>query len=200
VKLPAPPGTGPAVAFPHQDEFAWRFFIEAVRHLGDARVLHRARRYAGAITSSQKAAELGMKAVLVLDGSLGWWDELQQTHRPLEKIEKHPVLTYHFQALNNYNPSLIMGLRALEKLAPGKPDVKEFKRETQMNAEYPFFYLEKPASPAAGTTRAYFKGPSEYFTSADSLDHYRTAYELLAAYQTLYHRVAAWKVRLPRPL
>lgn len=97
--VPGPSAGAPSVVFPHQDEFARKFLAEAVRHLGDARVIHRAGRYPGAITSSQKAAELAIKAVLVLEGSLGWWERLQQTHRPLEEIQNHPVLTHHFQSL-----------------------------------------------------------------------------------------------------
>lgn len=33
-----------------------------------------------------KAAELGVKSALIVDGSLGWWDKLQQTHKPLVEI------------------------------------------------------------------------------------------------------------------
>jgi HEPN domain-containing protein len=56
------------VSFPSPDALAQEFFAEAVRHLGDARVLHRARRYPGAITASMKAVELAIKAVLIVDG------------------------------------------------------------------------------------------------------------------------------------
>lgn len=190
----------PRVAFPHQDQFARKFFTEAVRHLGDARLLHRAGRYPGAITSSQKAAELAVKAVLVLDGSQGWWDRLQQTHRPLEEIQTHPVLTHHFLALQSHSPTVIAGVSALERLAPSRPDVKEFKFETQVNTEYPFFYLLKPAAGTTGPTTSHFQCPSEYFTDTESLEHYRTAHELLTAYRVLYPRVRSWKLRLPRRL
>lgn len=134
--MPAP--GSPSVSFPHQDEFARKFFAEAVRHLDDARVLHRARRYPGSITSSQKAL-----------------------------------------------------------LSPGKPDLKEFKPEVQVNTEYPFFYLLPPPN---GPATSHFQGPSEYFTSTDSLGHYRTAHELLSAYQSLYPAVKRWRHRLPRAL
>jgi len=187
----------PSVRFPHQYEFARKFFGEAVRHLGDARVLHQAGRYPGAITSSQKAAELAIKAVLMLEGSLGWWERLQQTHRPLEEIQSHPVLTHHVQGLRNHSATLVTGITALERLAPSKPDVKEFKVETQANTEYPFFYLLR----AAGSpVTSHLDGPSDYFTEFESQDHFRTAHELLSAYKALYVQVRSWKHRLPRPL
>ena len=198
--VPGAPAGTPGVTFPHQDEFARKFFGEAARHLGDARILHQSARYPGAITSSQKAAELAIKAVLVLEGALGWWDRLQQTHRPLEEIQNHAVLTHHFQALHNHSPTLIAGVNALERLASSRPDVKKFEFETQVNTEYPFFYLLKPAAGATGPTTSHFEGPSDYFTGAESLDHYSTAHELLTAYQALYPKVRAWRHRLPRPL
>ena len=200
MSAPGSPAGTPRVAFPHADEFARKFFVEAVRHLGDARVLHKARRYPGAITSSQKAAELAIKAVLVLEGALGWWDKLQQTHRPLEEIQNHAVLTHHFQQLQNHGPTLIAGVTALERLAPARPEKKEFRFETEVNTEYPFFYLRRPAAGTTGPTTSHFQGPSEYFTEAESLEHYRTAHELLKVYQGLYLQVRRWKPRLPKPL
>lgn len=197
---PVPPSGTPPVAFPHQDEFARKFFAEAVRHLGDARLLNRAGRYPGAITSCQKAAELAIKAVLALEGTLGWWERLQQTHRPLEEVQNHVVLTHHFQALQRYSSTLTTGVKALELLSPSRPDVKEFKFETQVNTEYPFFYLLQPVGNAPGSTTSHFEGPGEYFICAESPEHYRTAHELLTAYQALYATVRSWKLRLPRPL
>jgi hypothetical protein len=186
------------VAFPQHQDLARKFFGEAVRHLGDARVLHRAKRYPGSIASSMKAAELGLKSVLIVDGSLGWWDRLQQTHKPLDEIRTHDVLKYHYQTLEQHNPALITAVAALEKLAPSRPDAKSFSLETQANAEYPFFYLQPSA--VGGPPTAHLVGPGEFFTDLDSLDHYRTAYELLTTYRALYSQIAAWKHHLPRPL
>jgi hypothetical protein len=198
--MPASPAVllPPPVAFPRPDELARKFFEEAVRHLGDARVLHRAKRYPGAITSTMKAAELGIKAALILDGSLGWWDKLQQTHKPLEDIRNHGVLKFHYQALLQHDPTLITNVAALEKLVPTRPDVQKFSAETEANTEYPFFYLEQ--STAGAPTVSHLVGPSEYFTETDSKDYYRAARELLMAYRTLYSQIAAWGIRLPRPL
>lgn len=91
----SPPSHRPA--FPRAEEYARCFFAEAVRHLVDASVQHRAGRYPAAITSSMKAAEMAIKAVLILEGSLGWWDRLQATHQPLTDVRQHPVHKYHFQ-------------------------------------------------------------------------------------------------------
>src|SRR5690242_16661223 len=102
--VPPPP---PRPAFPNQDAYARKFFGEAARHLGDAWILHREGRYPAAITSSMKAAELGLKAVLIVEGSMGWWDQLQRTHKPLDEIRQHPVLKHVYQELEQHDPALI---------------------------------------------------------------------------------------------
>lgn len=200
MSAPVSPIVPPAlpVVFPQHQDLARKFFSEAVRHLGDARVLHQARRYPGSIASSMKAAELGLKSVLIVDGSLGWWDRLQQTHKPLDEIRTHDVLKYHYQALEQHSLALITAVAALERLAPSRPDAKSFSLETQANTEYPFFYLDPSA--AGGPPTAHLVGPSEFFTDTYSLEHYRTAYELLTTYRVLYAPVRAWKLHIPRPL
>jgi hypothetical protein len=200
VSTPASPVvlSPPTVAFPQPGELARKFFWEAIRHLGDARVLHQGKRYPGAITSSMKAAELGIKAALIVDGCLGWWEKLQQTHKPLDEIRSHGVLKFHYQALHQHDPLLITAVAALEKLVPSRPDIQKFSAETEANTEYPFFYLEQ-STPGAPTI-SHLVGPSEYFTATASRDSYRTAHELLTAYQALYPQIKAWKHRLPRPL
>ena len=192
---PTPP---PRPAFPSQDIYARKFFVEAVRHLEDARILHAAGRYPAAITSSMKAAELGLKGVLILEGSMGWWDQLQRTHKPLDEIRQHSVLKHVLQDLELHDAALITGVTAMEKLAPARPDAKSFTLETQANTEYPFFYLQ-PA-PAGGPDTAHLAGPSEYFTEPESLTHYRTGHALLTACEALYTPVAHWSLSLPDPL
>ena len=145
-----------------------------------------------------KAAELGIKAALIVDGSLGWWDKLQQTHKPLDEIKAHGVLKFHHESLQQYNRTLVTAVAALEKLVPSRPDIQKFSAETEANTEYPFFYLEQ--STAGAPTTSHLVGPSEYFAETDSRDHYRTARELLTAYQALYPQIRAWKHRLPRLL
>jgi hypothetical protein len=194
---PAPTSTPPR--FPSKDEYARKFFVEARRHLEDARILHQAARYPAAITSSMKAAEIAIKAVLILEGSLGWWEKLQQTHEPFNEIRQHALLKYHSRALEQHSPTLIAGLTALEKLAPSRPDKGPLTFETQANTEYPFFYLQPPAASGAEDT-GHRVGPAEYFTEAESLKHYRTAHELMAVYQMLHAEVAAWGVGLPAAL
>jgi hypothetical protein len=145
-----------------------------------------------------KAAELGMKAGLILDGCMGWWDRLQQTHTPFKEMKDQAVLEGHHHLLTNHQPTLVAGIEALEKLVPSKPDLRKLTLETQVNTEYPFFYLQSGgvnSPPVGGLT-----GPSDYFTERDSLGHYRTAHELLTAYRVLFPRIHAWKLRLPAPL
>jgi AbiV len=188
----------PPPAFPPAGEYARKFFGEAVRHLEDASILHSARRYPAAISCSMKAVELAIKAVLILEGSLGWWEKLQQTHQPLTDIEKHPVHKYHFEGLQRHSPSLVADVKAIEKLAPARPGAGPLTLETQANTEYPFFYVA-PTS-AGGPDSAHLVGPSEYFTETESESHYRTAHELLTAYRGLYAAVTAWGFALPGPL
>jgi len=185
-------------AFPDRDVYAHAFFSEAIRHLEDASVLHHAGRYAGAITSALKGAELGIKAALILEGAMGWWDRLQQTHKPLEEIRGHPVLKHHFDMLEQQQPLLTVKVVAMEKLAPARPDAKSFSFETQANTEYPFFYLQ--AEPATRVDTAHLARPSEYFSQSDSLSYLRAVHELLTAYQTLIPAIAAWGCSVPPPV
>jgi HEPN domain-containing protein len=201
VSAPAPPGVTPSqrIAFPHQDEYAREFFGEAVRHLEDARTLHRMKRYAEAITSAMKAAELGVKAVLILDGSMGWWEKLQQTHTPLDDMRHHPVLKYHYQRLEQHDHGvLVADVMLLEKLVPSRPGAGSLDLATQENPEYPFFFLDPGHSGVPPSS--HLVGPRHHFTETDSTEHYRTARRLLGVYQTLYPQVKAWKHRLPKPI
>lgn len=193
-----PPPSPQRPQFPSPDEYAREFFKEAVRHLEDAYLLHEAKRYPAAITSSLKAAELSIKAALILEGSLGWRGDLQQTHQPLMKIENHPVLKYHAEWLDQQRPGLKAGITTIEKLAPGKPGAGQLTREDQANTEYPFFYLQ-PSSPG-DSVAAHLVGPSEHFTEPASLDHYRRAHELLTLYMDHHSKIKAWSLTLPSPL
>lgn len=188
----------PRVAFPSQDALARKFFREAARHLGDALILHDAGRFPGAINSSMKAAELGTKAVLIIHGSLGWWDQLLQTHKPLGEIKNHVILGNLLETLIQHDPVLANEALTLEALAPSRPGRGVFDLATQANTEYPFFYL-MPA-PAGGAPTAHLDGPGDHFNRHQSEGYYRTAHQLPAAYQVLYPKVRAWRHRLPRPL
>src|SRR5207244_342536 len=106
--------------FPSTDDWARALFREAARHLDDARTLHLAARHAAAIASTLKAAELGLKSVLVLDGALGWWDRLHTTHTPLGDISGHQILRRHADRLQAHQTTLPARIRDLEALAPGR--------------------------------------------------------------------------------
>jgi hypothetical protein len=145
-----------------------------------------------------KAVELAIKAVLIVDGGLGWWERLLQTHKPLNEIKNHDILGYHFRALEQHDRALVGKVVAMETLAPTRPDQKSFSFESQVNTEYPFFYLRQ--DPAGGDPTAHLEGPRDYFDQSQSEDHYRTAHRLLTAYQILHAAVGAWGQRLPKPL
>jgi len=143
-----------------------------------------------------KAAELGIKAALILDGSLGWWDKLLQTHRPLTDIKFHAVLKSHYAALENHDPALVASVTTLEKLVPSRAGGGNFDPDTEANPEYPFFYI----ATSAGTPTSHLVGPSQYFTDTDSAKHFQAARRLLTAYRVLYPQVRAWRIRLPGPV
>ena len=63
--------TPPHPEFPADDLLARYFFEEGIRHLEDAKILYQAQRFPAAIASAMKAAEFGVKAVVILDGAMG---------------------------------------------------------------------------------------------------------------------------------
>ncbi len=174
------------------------FFREAARHLQDARIFHRSGRHPGSITSAMKAVELGLKSVLLLYGAAGWLDAALQTHKVFAEINKTPLLTQGFlDALSNHDMALPSDIELLEELVPFKPDVKKLEMSHAANTEYPFFAFVPGAPP--NTTFQLFT-PDAYYTSADSIKHFRTAYRLLSALQLLSPKIKAWKIRLCRPV
>jgi hypothetical protein len=196
----------PLPVFPEDAEWARALFAEAARHLGDARLLHGAGRYAAAIASAQKAAELGLKSVLVLDGAPGWWEKLHTTHTPLSDISGHALLKRHEERLKGYNPTLPSKAKELEALAPSRPGAASFSAraganssaQTEANPEYPFFSADPDPNTQLLTPAIH--SPADYFGEAASRNYFGTAYSLLTALQTLYSAVAAWGVVLPAAL
>ena len=62
--------------FPAGEALARSFFEEGIRHLEDAEALYQAQRYPATIASALKAAEFGVKAIIIkaiiiLDGAMG---------------------------------------------------------------------------------------------------------------------------------
>ncbi len=190
--------TSPHAHFPDKDALARVLFEEGIRHLEDARVLHEARRYAAAIASAMKAAELGIKTVIVLDGALGWWDKTFTTHSPLTDIKALPIFRHHIVMLEEYRNTLIREVVEMESLAPTRPGAKAFDIELEKNPEYPF--LSYKVDPATGSGGFRLDAPSSYFAEADSQKYFNTAQDLLNAVATKYPAVSQWKLPLPNRL
>ena len=187
--------------FPDSQAFAQLFFQESTRHLEDARVLHAARRYAASITSSMKAGELGIKSVLVLDGAMGWWENLLKTHNPLTEIQNHLILKRHYAILENFEPNLAIRIKDMEKLAPSRAGAKgavNAFNEAEQNTEYPYLY--HGPDPATGRLITQGRIPSQEFGEVQSRNHFTTARKLLAALTTLYRDVSSWGFLSPPPL
>lgn len=186
-------GRLPRTGFPDHTPFAQAFFEEGVRHLEDAQILHRAGRYPAAVASAMKAAEFGVKAVLILDGAMGWWDKMFTTHSPLGDISNLPPFDYHLVLLTAYNKTLVQDVKYMEKLSPAKPG-GSFDIEAQQNPEYPFL------SYAPGSSTFALSKPSTHFAEADSRKYYNTAQDLLTAITTQYATVGDWGIALPEAL
>ncbi len=187
-----------STSFPDKETLAHAFFEEATRHLEDARMLHEAGRCPASITSSMKAAELGLKSILILDGALGWWDKLMTTHKPGEEISGHKILSQHILNLNAARPNLFKDVRLLEQLEPTKPGAQQFVTDNEANPEYPF--VGETTDSVTGRVYAKVYEPRLYFDYARSAEAFGIARDVLAAIQTAYPAVTAWQTALPDAL
>lgn len=190
----------PRPEFPASEALARSFFEEGIRHLEDAKTLHQAERHPAGIASALKAAEFGVKAIIILDGAMGWWDDVFATHTPLSKIDNQrdkPFFQHHITALTNHNRTLVWDVKEMEKLVPTKPG-GTYDIESQQNPEYPFLTYQSGTSGQQGTFR--LNKPSTHFGNADSKKYYNTAQDLLTAVTTQYATVGGWGLTLPIPL
>ncbi len=184
--------------FPTAQEWARSLFEEAARHLQDARVLHLAQRYPASTASAMKAAELGLKSHLVLEGALGWWEGIHTTHTPWKTASTHPVLGPALRSLERHHPTLPVRIQDLELLAPSKPGSGKFQQQEEANPEYPFVSVDPTGGPASN--QAIITCPSVYLMEGDSIEYYTTARDVLAAMLTLSPEIGAWSVSLPSAL
>lgn len=175
--------------FPKHGDYARSLFTEATRHLLDARILHLADRYPGSITSSLKAVELSLKALLLLDGTTTLLDKLFQTHNVFTNVVSKYFKTTHLDILSTYDAWLPSDLIQLELLIPGRQDIQNMDIIQAANTEYPFFAQYSPAIPVLYM-------PGFYFIQTNSEKHFRTTHRLLFALQTLYPEITAWSIPL----
>jgi hypothetical protein len=191
-----PPPHTTLPSFPDTEEIAKAFFEEAIRHLEDALILHRKQRHPASITSSMKAAELGLKALFILDGAMGWWPKAQDTHTPWNDASKVAILKRHQDILKAQLPTLEADITALEKLSPGKPNLNADGPDEQANTEYPFPSFDKDRS--TGLYMASMHRPDLFFDRATSEVHYTTAHKLLVTLRIHYPTIASWRISRPR--
>ncbi len=176
--------------YPNTEVFARAMFEEAIRHLEDARILHHAERLPGAITSSMKAAELGFKAVLILEGAFGWWENVTKSHSPVTDASGHAVLG---QVVSHFAPSVVSLIKEMEHLSPSQIGKKAFSNQEERNPEYPFVVFDG-ASADWGTPTKSFVDPLL------STTYYTTALELLTAITVQYATAGGWGTTLPSSL
>ena len=162
--------------FPNTEAFAQAMFEEALRHLEDAYVLHNADRLPGAITSSMKAAELGFKAVLLLEGAFGWWENVTKSHSPMGDASGHAVLG---QGVSRFSPSVVSLVKEMEHLSPSQIGKKAFSNQEERNPEYPFVLFDR-VNASWGTPTSSFVDPQL------SQRYYAAAEELLTEVASLY--------------
>ena len=187
----------PQPRFPKEGDLARAFFEEGVRHLEDAHILYEASRHPAAIASAMKAAEFGVKAILVLDGAMGWWDKIFTTHSPLSDMDNFPIFRHHIVTLGGHRATLVVDVKEMEKLAPARPG-GSYDIEVQKNPEYPF--LSYQSNPATNSGEFHLDKPSEHFKGTDSKRYYNTAQDLLTAAATQYATIGSWAITIPGPL
>ncbi|HEY3330702.1 MAG TPA: hypothetical protein VGK19_11810 [Capsulimonadaceae bacterium] len=155
--------------------------------------MHANHRFAAAITSSAKAVELAIKTSILLNNSMGWWDKVFSTHKPLDDIANHAVLKGIIPIVDAQDGSLRSAIIAIERLAPSAPGKNQFASDGEENTEYPYLGLDNSADP---TTLKIFH-PGEKFGLADSEKHLQTARRTLVAIAGGYKEVADWALKIP---
>lgn len=182
---------------PDPETLARAYFEEGVRHLEDAHILHEAGRHPAAIASAMKAAEFGVKSVIILDGAMGWWDKIFATHNPLSDIDNpNSPFQYHVVTLAGHSGTLISDVKKMEKLSPGRPG-GAYRIEEQQNPEYPFLSYHQDAT---GSNEFRLSNPSTHFGETDSKRYFNTAQDLLVAVAAQYAMVGGWGMVIPEPL
>lgn len=175
--------------YPNMEVFAQAMFGEAVRHLEDAHLLHKAGRLPGAITSSMKSAELGFKSALILEGTFGWWENALTSHSPVSDATGHPVLK---QVVSRFSPSVMSLIKEMELLSPSKIGKKAFGSQNQdeRNPEYPFVVFDQ-VNIRWGTPTSSFVDPRI------SHNYCEAARDLLGEIVLLYPSASQWDSVLP---
>ena len=158
--------------FPDGDALARAFFEEGIRHLEDAHILHETYRYPAAIASAMKAAEFGVKAIIILGGAMGWWDKLFTTHRPLDDINRLRIFEHHIKMITAYKATLVSDVKELEGLSPAKPG-GSYDISSEQNPEYPFLSYQQASANAPGKFR--LSKPSTHFGEPESKGYYNRA-------------------------
>ena len=178
--------------YPDMEVFAQVMFEEAIRHLEDSFVLHSAGRLPGAIASSMKATELGFKAVLILEGAFGWWENVTTLHSPVTDAGGHSALN---QVVSRFSASLISLVKEMESLSPSRVGKRAFSAQNQeeRNPEYPFVLFD-------GVTAAWGTPAKSFVDPLLSKKYCNTAHELLTAITTQYTAVGGWDLALPNSL
>lgn len=179
-------------AFPDAATLSRAFFEEAIRHLEDAHLLHINGRYAAAITSVMKASELALKSACILEGAMGWWKDIQTTHKVLEAIGNNVLLSRLVGCLDTYQHGLRAKALILEKLIPEAPKMSfnDLRNYAPENTEYPFLMIAHDA--AIGDYRASIECPQIFFDQSRSQRLYNIARDVLLAITAAYPMIASW--------
>ena len=174
--------------YPRYEDMARSFFLEAARHLEDSRFLHVNGRYAAAVASASKAAELAIKSAVIVENAFGWWDKLFKTHEPFKAISDHRILNSVRKQL--VQAGLETSLQKLESYIP----VALGTLDNEDNPEYPWLDYDPTSS------KVVLKLPSIELTEILSLEQYRTAHRTLIAFALAYPEIQDWNVTLAAEL
>lgn len=180
--------------FPESETLARTMFEEGIRHLDDARLLHLASRYPAAVVSAMKAAKLGFKSALILEGTLGWWENVVTSHSPVKDASSHPLLR---RLVTRLPGDLAAQIRTMESLAPARIGKKAFGQsqdQEEKNPEYPFIAID----PVQNTVVVI--KPSESFAEDESREAFEAARALLEELASQYERIRQWNVSVTSAL
>jgi len=122
-----------------------------------------------------KSAELALKSALILEGAIGLYEKIFNTHKPLTDIKNHPLLGHIHHNLGQYRKKLPQNIEEVELLEPTLYTKVSPNPTNKANTTYPFLTLGQDTS---GRKFARLVSPQSRFLEADSRKYYRFAHEL----------------------
>ncbi len=90
-----------------------------------------------------KSAELALKSALILEGAMGLYEKIFNTHKPLTDIKNHPLLGHIHHNLGQYRKRLPQNIEEVELLEPTLYTKVSPNPTNKANTTYPFFRIHQ---------------------------------------------------------